>query len=306
MKPVNIERHQNCPHYAENMEEGGMYSYLKITPREPLEITTKEEMALIFVNSYDTLYTIATEVNETRNSPFGIFLDSEKTLKMSLVDGGDVAIFRFTRLEELCSNYSIANLKSFAPVTMVHRTLEIYEPLRDVLNSIKGYYHDSLLCTEMMSWKLKEILWVIGAYYKPEIIGEVFAPLLRREVDFKEFVMQNYAHAKSAQELADMRGVSIRTFNKIFKETFDQPPYSWMLDQKAILIEERLADPTVTFQEIMEEFRFSSPSHFTVFCRRQFNKTPTQHRRELVRKEAEERAAARRARMQNPLLYDRD
>lgn len=305
MKPVNKERHLECPYYADNTESGGVFRYLRISPREPLEITTAEEMALVFVNSYDTLYTIGNEVNETRNSPFGVFLDAEKTLKLNLTDGGVVTLFRFTRLEELCANYSIANLKSFAPTTMVHRILEIYEPLRNVLNSIEGYNQDGLLCTEMMEWKLKEILWVIGAYYKPEIIGEVFAPLLRREVDFKEFVMQNYAHAKSAQELADMRGISIRTFNKIFKETFDQPPYSWMLDQKALLIEERLADPTVTFQEIMEEFRFSSPSHFTVFCRRQFNKTPTQHRRDLIRKEAEERAAARRART-NSSFHDRD
>lgn len=298
MNPVNIERHYQCPHYTEGANENGMYRYLKIEPKEKLEVKTTEEMALVFVNSYDTLYTIGAEVNETRNSPFGVFLDNDKTLNLTIMDGGTVAIFRFMRLNELCNNYSISNLKSFAPVSMVHRTLEIYEPLRNVLNSIEYYYLDGLMCQGMMEWKLKEILWVIGAYYKPEIIGEIFAPLLRREVDFKEFVYQNHAHAKSVQELADMRGISIRTFNKVFKDTFNTPPYTWMLEQKAILIEERLADPTVSFQEIMEEFRFSSPSHFTVFCRRQYGKTPTQHRRELIRKEAEERAAARRARAQ--------
>lgn len=298
MSAVNFSRHHACPHYADNMEENGIYQYLKLGPKEKLEVSTTNEMAIVFINSYDTLYTINSEVNETRNSPFGLFLDTDKTLTVTLMDGGVVAVFRFNRLNELCNSYSISNLKAFAPVSMVHRTLEIYEPLRNVLNSIEKYHQDGLVCSNMMEWKLKEILWVIGAYYKPEIIGEIFAPLLRREVDFKEFVMQNHAYAKSVQELADMRGMSIRTFNKVFKDTFGQPPYSWMLDQKAGLIEERLADPTVSFQEIMEEFRFSSPSHFTVFCRRQFGKTPTQHRRELVRKEAEERAAARRARTQ--------
>ena len=85
---------------------------------------------------------------------------------------------------------------------------------------------------------------------------------LRKEVDFKEFVIMNHFRAKSVQDLADMRRIDIRKFNKLFKETFNVPPYTWMLDRKAEMIEERLADPTVPFKDIMEEFRFSSPSHF--------------------------------------------
>lgn len=310
MNPVNIERHLTCNNYA-NCDQKEVYKETYLQPRECTEVNSADKLLLVFVRSNDTRYSLCAtsddELNrnevvaETRNAPFGLLLDKNYKLKIALEEGGLVQIFRFEHLSHLCSGYSFINLRQYAPITMVYKTIDVYEPLAMALDTIHRYVKDGLKCSEMMESKLKEVFFVLSGYYKPEVLGELLAPLLRREIDFKEFVIMNHFRVKSVQELADMRGMDLRKFNKLFKETFDQPPYSWMLEQKAHMIEERLADSTVSFNEIMEEFKFSSPSHFTVFCRRQFNKTPSQYRKELVREEAERRAAERRA--NHPTYY---
>lgn len=307
MKPINIERHYTCSCYAGGDE--GAYFEVQMNAQESSEITSGSQILLVFVNCNDTRYTISSSeegspnnVNETRNAPFGMLIDSNHTLRVMLGERGVLQIFKFDRISHLCNGYSFSNLRRYAPLTMAHRTIEVYEPLKLALATIYRYYNDGLKCSDMMEAKLKEVFFVLSGYYKPEVLGELLAPLLRKEVDFKEFVMMNHYRAKSVQELAELRGMDLRKFNKLFKETFNVPPYTWMLEQKADLIEERLSDPTVPFKDIMDEFRFSSPSHFTVFCRRQFNRTPSQHRKELVREEAERRAAERRA--NNPHYYN--
>lgn len=300
MEPVNINRHFTCDCYA-NTDEQGAFVSITLDPNEALELNSMDKLLLVFVQSNDARYSITGDIHATHNSPFGMLMDTNTELKIMLGDGGMLQIFKFEHLTHLCSGFSFNNIRTYAPNEMVHRTIEIYEPLKLVLESMQYYYDDHLRCSEIMEQKLKEVFFVISGYYKPEVIGELLAPLLRREVDFKEFVITNHFKARSVQELAEMRGISIRNFNKTFKETFNMPPYAWMLEEKAKMIEERLSDPTISFQEIMEEFQFSSPSHFTVFCKRQFGKTPTQRRRELIREEAERRAALRRA--NNPMYY---
>lgn len=307
MKSVNIDRHMSCSCFAGN-DNSGVYNEVVMTPQQTTEVSSDSRMLLVFIDSNDARYTISSslegkhnDIFETRNAPFGMLIDSNQTLKIMLGDNGMLQIFTFDKITHLCSGYPFNNLRKYAPSTMAHRTIEIYEPLKQTLDTIHTYYNDGLKCSEVMEAKLKEVFFVLSCYYKPEVLGELLAPLLRKEVDFKEFVMMNHYRAKSVQELAELRDMDLRKFNKLFKETFNTPPYTWMLEQKADLIEERLADPTVPFKDIMEEFRFSSPSHFTVFCRRQFNRTPSQHRKELVREEAERRAAERRA--NNPHFY---
>lgn len=295
MKPINLQRHVTCNYYSENQEHGATYINVALETREAIELNSGDSMILLFVSGRDTRYSIEGEDQAPQTAPFGIFLDNHKSLHLSVGEPSRVAIFKFEKAEELCNNFSISSLKAYAPTTMVHRTLEIYEPLRVCLDTMQRYYDDGLTCECMMQLKLQEVFWIIGGYYDPAIIGEVFSAMLSREVDFKSFVIANFIKAKAVQDLADMRGVSLRTFNKEFKENFGKPPYTWMLEQRAKLIEERLADPSISFQEIMEEFGLSSPSHFTVFCRRLYGKTPTQRRRELLKEQAEARAAAKRA-----------
>ena len=234
---------------------------------------------------------------EEHDEPYFFFLGAGmQVLVKSKRDGLRVSTFTFDKPSKLCNSYSINQLKPFAPSEHKFVTFPIHEALDRTVDGIVKLYEALLRCGNILAMKLQEIFFIISAYYRSEDLGQLLAPLLRKEIDFKEFVHQNFLRCDTVQDLADLRGMNLRQFKKEFTETFNTPPYTWMLKQKAKYIDERLADPTVPFSEIVEDFRFSSPSHFTVFCRRQFNMTPTQRRRMLTREEQQKRAEERRAR----------
>lgn len=54
----------------------------------------------------------------------------------------------------------------------------------------------------------------------------------------------------------------------------------WMQEKKAEQVRAMIINPEISFQEIVAEFGFSSPSHFTSYCRRLFGVPPSQLREE--------------------------
>lgn len=298
MKPVEIRRHEHCSHYA---KEDFPFFTKELQRDEELSLESGDYFMFIFVEGKSVSFTLSDEEETFRkNEPFFLFLNVRKQIHIHANQKVQISTFSFTKPLQLCDSYSISNLKAHAPAEMTFITLDIKEALQMCLDSIKYLVADKLRCKEVFAMKLREIFFLISAYYEADDIGRLLAPLLQREVDFKEFVIHNFLRVSTVQELADLRGQSLRQFKKDFQEAFNIPPYTWMLQEKAKFIDERLSDPTVPFTEIIEDFGFSSPSHFTVFCRRQFNMTPTQRRKMLIKDEAERRAAERRA--NSPLL----
>mgnify|MGYP002139751058 CR=1 FL=1 len=66
-----------------------------------------------------------------------------------------------------------------------------------------------------------------------------------------------------------------QTCLRAFKEIFDEPIYQWILGKKADRLKERLSGEEVNLKEIIYEFGFSSPAHFTKFCKKWLGMTPT-------------------------------
>ncbi|MCC8144815.1 MAG: helix-turn-helix domain-containing protein [Tannerellaceae bacterium] len=54
-----------------------------------------------------------------------------------------------------------------------------------------------------------------------------------------------------------------------------------MLKQKAVHIKNKLANPQITISDIIKEYSFSSPAHFTTYCKKQFGENPSKLRKEL-------------------------
>lgn len=298
MKPVNIERHQHCALYE---NEDCPFETHELQRDQELDLKSEDFFMFVFVEGKSVNYSLEDEDESFRKTDsFFLFLNVHKRIRIRANQNAQVSTFRFMKPVQLCDSYSISNLKVYAPAEMTFVTLDIKEPLQMCLDSIKYIALDQLRCQNIFSMKLREIFFIVSAYYDPNDLGRLLVPLLQREVNFKDFVIHNFLRVTTVQELADLRGQSLRQFKKDFQEAFDMPPYTWMLQEKAKFIDERLADPTLPFSEIIEDFGFSSPSHFTVFCRRQFGMTPTQRRKMLIKDEAERRAAERRA--NSPLM----
>jgi AraC-like DNA-binding protein len=83
----------------------------------------------------------------------------------------------------------------------------------------------------------------------------------------------------TAESLAEIAGVSLRTLQRIFRERFDTSPMSWLMEARLLeaarLI--RAGDDPVT--KIAYRVGFKDPSHFTRRFKSRFGVSPNEYRR---------------------------
>ena len=83
------------------------------------------------------------------------------------------------------------------------------------------------------------------------------------------------------KELANLMGYGINSFRVKFKENFGIPAYQWLLNEKAKRILKCLTTEGEDFKSIIDDFDFSSHSHFYKFCKTQFGLTPEELKKKL-------------------------
>ncbi|MGA7992382.1 MAG: helix-turn-helix transcriptional regulator, partial [Thermoanaerobaculia bacterium] len=83
----------------------------------------------------------------------------------------------------------------------------------------------------------------------------------------------------TAESLAEIAGVSLRTLQRIFRERFDTSPMTWLMEARLLeaarLI--RAGDDPVT--KIAYRVGFKDPSHFTRRFKSRFGVSPNEYRR---------------------------
>ena len=125
---------------------------------------------------------------------------------------------------------------------------------------------------------------MMKTFYSRLEIARFLKPILNQGTDFKAFIIKNYMDAKNVEELAELCNLSVRSLTRKFKIHFNDSPYRWMLKQKSHQIKILLADKKVPLQQIIKEYGFSSPAHFTTYCKKHFGITPSLYRKELTGK----------------------
>jgi AraC-like DNA-binding protein len=163
----------------------------------------------------------------------------------------------------------------------VFHMLEIRPPLMDVIESITFYQKSKISSPILNEMKEKEIFLMLKVFYSKQEVARFLKPLLKQDMDFKAYVIKHYINAKNVEELAKLCDLSVRSFTRKFKQHFNNSPYCWILRQKANQIKILLADKKIPMQSIIKEYGFSSPAHFTTYCKKQFGLTPSVYRNSL-------------------------
>lgn len=79
----------------------------------------------------------------------------------------------------------------------------------------------------------------------------------------------------TAEELADMCGMSHSHFRSLFEKYYGCPPADWLRRERMERIRTDMSyRPELTVGEIAERNDFPSASNFSDFCRRQFDRSP--------------------------------
>ena len=186
----------------------------------------------------------------------------------------------FSKEMQLCNRFSLEQLGAFVAdkATCSFATLPICERLDEFLRLTVRYLDDGLSCMHFHQGKRNELFWLLRGYYSKEDLAKLFYPLLNTDLDFRDFVVENYKKAKDVKELSALAHQSLSTFNRHFKKAFGIPAAEWIEKEKAKDLYREICITDRPFSEIADEYNFSSASYFTTFCKRHFGKTPKELR----------------------------
>ena len=158
------------------------------------------------------------------------------------------------------------------------RGVVMKDEVKVVVNQMKHYLESGINCHHMYILKHKELYLMFKHFYTYEEIIQIFYLILGSNPLFNERVLDNYLKVKTVKELAGLLGYGIKTFEKLFRENFDESPYKWMQKPKALQIQQRLMNPAISLKQIMYEFKFATSSHFNFYCKQHLGAAPMQIR----------------------------
>lgn len=131
-----------------------------------------------------------------------------------------------------------------------------------------------ICCLHYQCIKREELFLYLHMCYSLEQLVYFFYPIMNQDNDFQNFVVANYRDIRDVKELAEKAHMSVSTFSRKFKDTFNDTAQHWLLARRAELILYDIVRTNDSFKEIAERHNFSSSAYLSNFCKQRFGKTP--------------------------------
>ena len=188
----------------------------------------------------------------------------------------------FVQCLNLCNRYAFEQLINYLPDNYQYefQTLPIKERLKEFCTLLIHCLDDGLQCAHFHENKENELFLLLRSYYSKEELAMFFQPLLATDLDFRDFIMDNYTLDINAAALAGKLNLTLKTFNRRFENTFGTSFHQWVIQKKVELICQDLMLTEKPVSEIAMDYNFSSASYLTSFCKKNIGKTPLQIRKE--------------------------
>lgn len=196
-----------------------------------------------------------------------------------------VLIFRLRTNIQLCDRYSLEKL--YVEIGDSHmfegklNTLVVNERVNEFLGTFLKYLSEGLRCIYFFEIKIKELFFILRAYYPKRELAAFFSSMLSADSEFLYFVLDNYAKVHSVKEFAQLASYSLSGFDKQFRKVFGMSAYQWMKQKRLKSIYHELNCSPKSFREICEDHAFSSLSQFNDYCKKNFGLPPGKIRRKI-------------------------
>ena len=276
MSVFYLEEHRACSNYISDYNIG--FKLCQIKQDEFITPSNTEHHCLFFLlkGRVDFLYESQhwklkkdTIWFSPMSSDYKIYASTDATLLLNY----------FNKPIDFCEKTALENLSVLLEPKTRASTLRINKPLKIFISNLIFFMNEGIFCKHFHETKQKELFHLLRYFYTKREIAGLFAPIISKNIDFKTVVLTNYLNASSVKELAQICNYSLSSFNRIFKRNFNENPYLWLQNQKIKYITGKLSDKNIPLGQIIDEFRFSSPSHFTIFCKKHLHLTPSQYRK---------------------------
>lgn len=209
----------------------------------------------------------------------------------------------FNRNMSLCNRISIEKLLDFMPKLSLKgkkekkdkkekkkegfALLPIHKLLFEELELTRKSMHLGMLCIHFQNLKKELFFMELRRLYSKDDLAALFAPILGKDNDFKDQVLQVYSQVETSQELMDKLNMSPTAFKQKFKETFGISARQWFIRKKEEKIIRDLLMTNLSIAELADKYCFTV-NYMTTFCKKHFGKSPTELRSEYKRRKQPE------------------
>lgn len=284
MRLFYAEEHQNCYNYAS--PQTTVFKVFNLKKEDETGFECIERSILIFVISGKICMTCGSYHERIIQEGYFGLLEKNSCIYGRALEDSQIISCAFIHNIKFCNKYSLEHLADENIVSAEYdfNLLPIRKRLHDFLLVLRDCLDDGLGCSHYHNWKIQELFILFRAYYTKEELTLFFYPILGKNIDFKDFVLANYKTVSDINEFAQKANMSQATFNRRFKEAFNQPVHKWLSARKAehILRDIKISD--MSLEEIANLYGFSSAAYLATFCKRHYKKSPTELRSESLLK----------------------
>ena len=275
-KLLYAQEHFACQNY-----EKGKNAALEILhiPKDKKIERTLHDTEIVFMLSGSFNLSYRKILNTVINPGVIMLFPPGSRVKAESLEDTLLIICRIRGVLQLCECVSMTQIynsrdrnikEEFHMLSINDRIYKFVELMQECVN-------DGLKCGYYFETKMKELFFLLRAYYTKEELIQFFSPLLSHNSRFMNLMYQN-RNARSVNELIDISMYSESGFKKQFNKVFGTSASDWLRDQKASLVYNDLIGSDLSIKELADKYNFSSVSSFTTFCQSKFGLPPGQIR----------------------------
>ncbi|NDV93395.1 AraC family transcriptional regulator [Dysgonomonas sp. 521] len=223
-----------------------------------------------------------------------LFLPANRSLWVRAVQETHLGIVRLYDKIQLCDCFRLENLLAIGQAKSGQKKgnskqvagdpgpgflLEVNPVMESYLEMLGLCHRAGLKCRYYNEGKIRELMFILRAFYPKEDLYRFFSPTLSTDTWFSQFIMSNYNKYDNLSELAAVMKYTVSGFEKKFRKVFAEAPYAWMRRQRAREAYHCINTSNMTLKEISSMFGFNSHPAFIRFIRQHYGLTPGQIRK---------------------------
>lgn len=280
MTLLNKNEHLSCSNYAN--EHTQIFSFISLKKGEIVERKRLDTTFLVFIieGRMEVRYDGEKHMEALPGKVF--LLPGGKPVIGVAQENSLLLLCAFSNTLSLCSRFSIQQLSKDIPsdASADFYFLSLDDRLSRFLSLLVDCLQEGLGCIHFHQIKREELFLYLRASYSKESLARFFYPILGKDMDFKDFILTHSHTNFDVKYFATQANMSLSTFNRHFKETFQDIASNWLLLRKQEFVKNDIIMTSMSLAEIAEKYHFSSTSYLVTFCKKYFGKTPNELRKD--------------------------
>lgn len=293
MNLLYANEHFSCRNYDKGPKSS--IQLKKITGKAPFQDLAVHGK-IVFLLHGKISYSYGSYYNCPMREKQMLFLPPNNDFVFSSKDEAEILLIRLSNKVQFCESYSLETLtyqtlkkqNGMDRKEKVPFLLEMNEDVENYVSNLLSCMSKGLLCKYYFETKIKELFYLLRAFYYKEDLALFFKDILSPDTSFSQFVMHNHHKYKTLSEMADDMGMSLSNIEKLFSKVFNVSGYKWMNKQKADKIYHALCTEKTPLKEIAMRFEFSSASSLNDFCKNMLGDTPGMIRKKVQSEQNDE------------------